>query len=512
MSKELDFNKSVADLIKEYPEVKNVMIQLGFKDLANPIALQTVGKHVTIPQGAGMKNIPMERIILSFEAHGFTIKGQEEKKEEAPAAKPKMHRVRLNGGPAMSEGASRLSVYLTRLNNGEDLDSVREDFAREFDTVPVHDIMQAEQNLIANGADPRKMKDLCDLHSALFHGREEAEIHAEESRVKDKIDLKSIPMGHPVRYFLMEDTALSGLMEQVQAADASDDAETLAKLLGTLKKIRQYYGKKEELLMPVLEYRYKVTGPSQVMWAVDDEMKKEVSMLSMMLKDTGISSVHESLAALLERMKEMIYKDENILLPTCLEHFTKEEWYGVYQGLYEMGPIFMKEAIPVWKEAEDALNRQKEEADKGLEEGTVRFQGDGVASPVGSLSVAQIKAMLKYLPVDITFIDGEDINRFYKNTDRVFSRPVSTLDHPTYYCHPPVIRTVVEKLIDDFKNGTRDSFERYIPSAYRPVRILYLAVRDEQGNYMGTMEIVQNLTSIRDALNIGPSRINSQSY
>lgn len=508
MSKEIDLNKTVAELVKEYPEVKEVMIQLGFKDLANPVALQIMGRKVTIPQGAAMKGIPMERIVLSFEAHGFTVKGQEPSVSETPA-QPQMHRVRLSAGPQMSEGAKKLSVYLERLNNGESVDDVRDDFAKEFDTVPVNDIMQAEQQLINTGADPRKLKNLCDLHSTLFHGRSEDTIIKEESRI-EKIDLTKIPVGHPVRYFIQENTGLTELLDEVNAAAEGDDSFRLMKDLNMLRKIRTYYGKKEELLMPVLE-RDGVTGPAQVMWAVDDEMKNQVGALVRQLQEEGMEKTVPGVKALIQRMKEMQYKDENILLPSCLDHFTKEEWYAVYRDTYEMGPVFIS-IIPDWPEADEYWKQAKAKEEKGLEEGTVRFHGDGVTSPAGTLTVKQLKAMLKVLPVDITFIDDEETNRFYKNTDRVFSRPQSTLDQKTFYCHPPVIRTVVDKLIDDFRNGKKDSFERYIPSERRPVRILYLAVRDEEGNYIGTVEVVQDLTKIRDALNIGPSRLKPQPY
>ena len=110
-----------------------------------------------------------------------------------------------------NENEDALKVYLERLNQGEKLEDVRADFANEFENVSVTDIMAAEQSLIKDGADPRKMKSLCDLHSALFHGRTEAEAMSEETRLT-KFSLKDFEEGHPVRYFVYENSALEQLL------------------------------------------------------------------------------------------------------------------------------------------------------------------------------------------------------------------------------------------------------------------------------------------------------------
>ena len=73
--KELDLRKTVAELVKEYPEVKEIMADLGFQDITSPIAMKFMGKVMTIPKGAAIKGIPMDRIIAAFEDKGFHITG-----------------------------------------------------------------------------------------------------------------------------------------------------------------------------------------------------------------------------------------------------------------------------------------------------------------------------------------------------------------------------------------------------------------------------------------------------
>ena len=395
-----------------------------------------------------------------------------------------------------TENAKALRVYLERLNRGEELEDVKADFAKEFESVSVTDIMEAEQSLIRDGADPRKLKSLCDLHSALFHGRTEAEVFSEEQRLT-KFKVSDFEEGHPVRYFVYENSAMEQLLIRINRELSMKHVGELQADLNELRNIRTLYGKKEELIMPVLE-RYGVTGPTEVMWPVDDEIKREVSRLAGELSLSGIDSIADDLKAVMKRIREMIYKDENIFLPVSLRFFNEYDWLGVYWDLFEMGPAFIRE-IPTWQHGEE-MRPKKGTAENTSRTGAIIFDGDAIKSPAGTLTLEQLKGLLTVLPIDITFIDEGPINRFYKNTDKVFSRPISSLGKPTYQCHPVIIRPVVKKLLADFKSGEKDSFERYVRIKGRPVRVLYLAVRDEEDHYLGAVEVIQDLTEIRDGL------------
>lgn len=432
----------------------------------------------------------------------------------------------------------QLKALLSRLGEGEDLASVREDFVKEFKTVPVKDIMAAEQELLKEGADPKQVTKLCDLHSGLFHGKTEGEVIREQKRLK-KQELLQLEEGHPVDYFIRENSALELLLNNLEMAleNGGHDDKVRMDLL-RLKKIRGIYSKKEELIMAPLE-RYGITGPSQVMWNVDDQIKAETGRLYRGIQRQSADEMKEYILALTKRIREMIYKDENILLPVAMQNFSDGEWVDVYRDLHEMGPVFIAD-IPVWKHGEQVLKEREEAAEAereavsagkpapgaaaGIDEaagrsasgsapeasssdslpdsipenilkkGIVHFHGDGGKTPAGELTVAQLKAIISVLPVDVTFIDDGPVNRFYKNTDKVFSRPLSTLGQSTYHCHPVPIRAVVKSLTDDFRSGARDEFTRYIPNPDRPVRVTYLAVRDEDGKYLGAAEIIEDLT------------------
>ena len=151
MSKLLDLNKNVQELCTQYPELVGIMADLGFKDITRPITLATIGKVMTIPKGAAIKKIAMQDIVQILRQHGFEI------------------------ADAQTERKVLLKSYVSRLTQGESLETVREDFVQKFSDVSAIEIAQAEQELIKEGTPVSDVQNLCDVHSALFHGATQAE-------------------------------------------------------------------------------------------------------------------------------------------------------------------------------------------------------------------------------------------------------------------------------------------------------------------------------------------------
>lgn len=470
--KELDLRKTVAELVKEHPEVKEIMADLGFKDITSPIAMKFMGKVMTIPKGAAIKGIPMDRIVAAFEEKGFHIKGI-----------PGHEEIAVSGNT--EDRNTKLKRLIQRLNQGEDLESVRTDFVRDFESVSVHDIVKAEQGLIDDGLPMQEVQRLCDLHSALFHGKTEAELWAEEEQ---QAAGNSVPEGHPVDVLRRENKALENLVDHALSALKEENIPALSEDLKALRRIDVLYSKKESILMPMLLH-HGITGPNDVMWGVDDEIKAEVARLAQTIQAENFSAEKPAVEAVLNRMKEMIYKEENIFFPLCLENLTEEEWVDAYRDLPEMGFVFI-EGAPKWDEGEKALTARKTTIPDAMTEGFLCFPG-------GKLNMAQLNGLFKVLPIDITFIDEEDINRFFTNEGKVFSRPLSALDRSTYECHPERVKPMVKQLLDDFKSGARDTMEVWTPNDDHPVRVIYAAVRDEKGKYLGAAELVEDFTQVK---------------
>ena len=465
MEKILDLDKSVASLVKEYPEVVDIMADLGFTEIKNPAMLASVGRIMNLKKGSQMKKIPMEEIVRVFREKGFEITdggkpfpadateadqivqaAQTALADEAAETAQTAQTAQVaQKAKAPEDRAEALRSLLDRLSEGEDLESVRTDFVRDFKDVDPAEIMRAEQGLMESGMPLSKVQKLCDVHSALFHGdtREEQIANAERAvqaslknqagkEEKNYINksleadaLIQIP-GHPLSTFTRENEALGQYLENtkerweslveslsgkaggknkvekverlqgaegaqgaqgVQGAQGEPDWEALLAVfseeLAKLRSFTVHYAKKGDLLYPLLKVKYDISGPSQVMWTVDDEIRDTLGELNRelsekskgvrALKNTGEdlddeeeyirskAEIAESILnsfflknylAVRNRMEEMIYKEENILFPMCALQFQKEEWIQIYFDSKDYETCFSVENA-TWKEAEE---------------------------------------------------------------------------------------------------------------------------------------------------------------
>ena len=223
-------------------------------------------------------------------------------------------------------------------------------------------------------------------------------------------DLEKLPEGHPIRGLRAENAAMNTLLARL--LEENEQPEPPASFLPAtlrLNGVRTHYAKKEEILMPML-YRYGVTGPSDVMWREDDEIKKELGVLTQTLKEEpdNILLYRGRIRGLLQHMQAMITKEDRILFPLCLRYFNDDEWYAVYEDAITIGTAFLTNEPEVWEQAEAWKAGQAERLRiSEIEEGKVRFEG-------GALTVRELRAILKLVGVDITFIDTDDIESIVK--------------------------------------------------------------------------------------------------
>ena len=297
------------------------------------------------------------------------------------------------------------------------------------------------------------------------------------------VDMEGLPQGHPIQLLRRENGALFSLIEEIESA------ENAAQFLPRLTEIRRHYAKTEELLMPLL-YRYGVTGPSKAIWDADDEAKQ---MLSTLLRRTGAGEElpREEVTALFARLRDVATREEKVLFPLALRYFTEDEWNRVYRDLPEIGCAFIDEKdAPRWDEGE-AFCRMEDEKDKTrlLSEGKIEL-------PTGTLTVAQLAGILALLPVDITFVDADDRLRFFVNEGRVFARPRSALGREIWDCHPPRLVPVIRQMLDDFRQKAKKEMTVWRRIAGKPVYVRYLAVYDVNGDYLGTLETVQDFSEV----------------
>lgn len=373
----------------------------------------------------------------------------------------------------------KLTEYLQRLGAGEELEEVRKDFIKEFSDVQASEIMEAEQELMKQGTPLEDVQRLCDVHAALFHGvTPEEEMKKRQSFEQKEYGNKSQQAqelerieGHPLYTLTKENQALLKLLQQF----AGSEDENLLSIIG---QFAVHYAKKGDLLYPHLKVKYGIAGPSDVMWTVDDEIRDEYSAL--MRESQRGDEWNKRLRAVLKRIEEMVHKEQNILFPICAVNFTKEEWMGIYRDAKDYIVCFGVEDIH-WQEAEDQ-EIVRENSGK-----------DEIVLPGGHMTLEQLTALLNTVPLEITFIDVDNINRFFNEGPKVFKRPSMALDREVFSCHPPKIEPMVRAIIDDFRHGRKDRVPVWMEKGGRTMLVTYMAVRDKTGKYVGTAEFVQDM-------------------
>ena len=484
MTKKLDLNKTVFELTQEYPELVDIMAGLGFTEITKKAMLHSVGKMMTIPKGAKMKKISMTDVMTALMSHGFEPVGDMLDMASVANAQGQEE----DTSHSSSERREQLKAYLKRLGDGEALEDVRRDFVRDFGEVEASEIMEAEQELLKEGTPLSEVQRLCDVHSALFHGstteekianaekeveasvlRRKAQEAGQENNVRAAVP-EEIP-GHPLYTLKKENETLTELLAKFK--ESRDES-----LLSQIRELSIHYAKKGDLLYPLLNVRYGISGPSDVMWTVDDEICDALSSLAKE-KERG-NEWNTKLDAVLTRAEEMIYKEENILFPICADNFSEEEWYGIYRDAKDYAACFGVEK-EMWSDAETMAE-------------TVAEASEGeIVMPGGRMKIEELTALLNTIPMEITFVDAENINRFFDEGPKVFKRPLMALNREVFSCHPPKIEPMVRQIIDDFRHGHRDFVEVWMEKNGRTMLVKYMAVRDGAEKYLGTLELVQDM-------------------
>ncbi|MNJ40699.1 hypothetical protein D3C77_355990 [compost metagenome] len=200
---------------------------------------------------------------------------------------------------------------------------------------------------------------------------------------------------------------------------------------------------------------------------------------------------------MIHEVSEMIFKEENILFPMTLQKLTEDEWVKIAEESDEIGFCLVSPTqkwIPA-RAVSPEIQYEEERKEKGedaapVPQGFVKFE-------TGVLSVAQLEAIMNYLPVDLTFIDENDVVRYFSHGERIFARTKAVIGRTVQNCHPPQSMHVVDALLADFKAGVKDVEDFWIPVKDKFVFIRYFAIRDADGRYMGTLEFTQNIAPIR---------------
>jgi len=385
-----------------------------------------------------------------------------------------------------------LKRLIRELHEGKTVEEVKGEFAALLQDVGAEEIAEMEQALIAEGLPETEIKRLCDVHVAVFRESLDAQAKPE-----------TIP-GHPVHTFRAENEAagrlLDALQEALDALMATPGTAQLEQARGRLRELREYgkhYLREENILFPYLE-RHGFTGPSSVMWAIHDDVRAGWKALDGLLAagpgddpaafNARVVEVFEPLST---AIREMFYKEENILFPTAMEKLSETEWGAIRAQEPDIGYCYVTPGDQWPPNA--AL---QEVVPPPVETGAVA--DDLLDLDTGVLTAQEVNRLLTHLPVDVTYVDKDDTVRFFSQTrERIFPRSPAIIGRKVQKCHPPASVHLVQRILDDFRAGRRDAAEFWIQMQGKFIYIRYFVMRDERGEYQGTLEVTQDLTHIR---------------
>lgn len=385
-----------------------------------------------------------------------------------------------------------MKSIIKRLHAGADPQEVKEELARLVRETDATEIAEMEEQIINEGIPVDEVRLMCDLHSQVLR------------EITKNPQERAVLPGHPVDTFRVENFAIRNGAEKVRkiyagldGGSSKEDVEAtrlaISETVNKLMDVGKHYGRKENLIFPYLE-RHGVAGPTQVMWAKDDEARGLLKELANGLKREFNSAAElagtlESLAEpALAALEEMIHKEEEILLPMCLEKFSDEEW----------GEIFVESPKIGWCMVEPRQGYQPPASSVARGE-EVSLADDAIVFPAGSLSPEQLRGIMQVLPFDLTFVDADDRVRFFtQHADSIFARNTTILGRRVQHCHPPKSVEIVERVLSDFRERRQDVAEFWLEMGGRFVHIRYFVVRDSNGEYLGTLEVMQDVTQIRE--------------
>ena len=384
-----------------------------------------------------------------------------------------------------------LKDIIRRLHDGADPDSLREEFGDLLAEVGPSEIAAMENSLMADGMPQSEVQRMCDVHAAVLAGGRPAVVPPE------------VVPGHPVHTFRLENQRIREILEDyAEVAGVLADGQGLTEdaekkwreshdeLLG----VEVHYRRKEYLVFPFLE-KAGIAGPPKVMWGVHDEIREKIAAAGELLDHVAdLDGAELAMAAgtvlqpMIDQAEGMTGKEDKILWPMALEHLAIRDWEAVRQQWDEFGEGLVRPAgvwLPIVPKLPEAPVELPED--------------DVIKLPSGHLSHRQLTALLNTLPMDLTFVDAEGRVAFFsEGADRVFERNRAIVGRRVEDCHPPKSVHIVERVVDDLQSGRRDVAEFWIQMGERFVHIRYFAVRDDQGEYLGTLEVTQDIAPLRE--------------
>jgi len=400
----------------------------------------------------------------------------------------------------------KLQHIIRRLHEGVPAAEVKKEFAQLIDGVSAAEVAEMEQALIENGMPVEEIQHLCEVHVEVFKAS------LEKEKVPNKVP------GHPVCTMLEENKEGRQRLRSLKRAViawrlGAGSSEKVLGALDDMSRIIIHYTRKENQLFPFLEQK-QFTGPSRVMWGKHDEIRA-LFKESREKVAKGDRSAIGNLHALAGKIRRMFFMEEHILIPEALRRLSEEDWARIRLGeeaigfawvqpgsVYDPHLVLAGVVNTAGRYPLPAENRPAEVQTSGGPSSSASSSGAISSGTVelntGRVPLELLDIALRTMPTDISIVDAQDRVVYYSDSPhRVFPRSPAIIGRTVQNCHPQKSVATVNRILEAFRKGERDSARFWLEMGGRFILIEYHALRDDSGRYLGTLEVSQDLTEYR---------------
>ena len=396
-------------------------------------------------------------------------------------------RKRSNRTLQQEKRQQKLKELILRLHEGEGEESVKADFRKYFKDVSALEISVMERRLIADeGIHADDIMKLCNVHAAIF---------LENIQLADETPHDFEKPGHPVHVLKQENIALEGAVDRIErllefyVTDPAEDVLAGLKLQAQiLWEIDKHYARKENSWFPIMEAN-DITAPPKVMWGVDDMIRDLIKEFMTMLEQNKLDQMLDHYAETKYEILEMIVKEEDILIPMVTEVFTEDDWMKIADEMDEIGYCIVK------PEEKWVPERTDFEAKDATDE-SMNLAGN-LKLGHGALTLEEADLILDQLPLELTFVDKHNKVKYFNRGEKILPRTPNAIGRDVFMCHPPRVHDTVKQLLEELRDGTRDTASAWFEARDTFVMITYDAIRDKNGEYLGCLEYVQDISGIK---------------
>ncbi len=382
--------------------------------------------------------------------------------------------------------AEQLKAIIGKLSSGALPSEVKKEFHDLIRDADALEVAALEQSLIEGGMPVEEVQRLCEVHADVFKAGLERGQRAER-----------MP-GHPVHTYMAENREARKRIGALLRACVFGGLGAIAAAVESLKPEIIHFERKENQLFPYLEQKG-FTGPSKVMWGKHDEIRAVFKELAETLASGNLPAARRQSRDLARRIRMMIFMEEKILFPNALKKLSDADWASVRNGEDAIGFAWVRPGAE-WDPALASASPQKAMYAnfEAAAADAVKKLDAPIPLSVGSLPPAYLDLILKNLPLDVSFVDADDKVMYYSDSPhRVFPRSPGIIGRAVQNCHPPKSVHIVEKILEAFKNKEKDKADFWIEMNGRFIMISYKAIYDDEGKYLGTLEMSWDATDIR---------------